>query len=98
MGKVVQPLQRVNCHDSHAHSHERHGSFTRLVGVWFFESGWVTGSRWFGLWFAVGAKPVCMVLGLATSGMPVSSVGFGYRWCACECWSVLDTSVTRVCL
>jgi hypothetical protein len=43
---------------------------------------------------------VCMVLGLATSGMPVSSVGlatcgmsvnsvgFGYRWDACERWSV----------
>jgi hypothetical protein len=23
--KVVQPLQSVNCHDSHAHGHERHG-------------------------------------------------------------------------
>jgi hypothetical protein len=43
---------------------------------------------------------VCMVLGLATGGMPVnsvglaiggmpmSSVGFGNRWDACECWSV----------
>jgi hypothetical protein len=43
---------------------------------------------------------VCMVLGLATGGMHVSSVGlatggmpmsfvdFGYRWDACECWSV----------
>jgi hypothetical protein len=43
---------------------------------------------------------VCMVLGLATGGMPVSSiglatcgmsvnsVGFGYRWDACERWSV----------
>jgi hypothetical protein len=33
VGKVVQPLQSVNCHDSHAHGHERHGHFTRLVGV-----------------------------------------------------------------
>jgi hypothetical protein len=32
-GKVVQPLQSVNCHDSHAHGHERYGPFTRLVGV-----------------------------------------------------------------
>jgi hypothetical protein len=33
MGKVVQPLQSVNCHDSCAHGHERHGPFTRLVGL-----------------------------------------------------------------
>jgi hypothetical protein len=32
VGNVVQPLQSVNCHDSHAHGHERHGPFTRLVG------------------------------------------------------------------
>jgi hypothetical protein len=43
---------------------------------------------------------VCIVLGLSTGGMPVSSVGlaigempvssvgFGYRWDACECWSI----------
>jgi hypothetical protein len=60
----------------------------------------LTGSSQFGLWYAAGAKTVCMILGLATggmlvssvglatSGMPVSSVGFGYRWDACECWSV----------
>jgi hypothetical protein len=42
MGKVVQPLQSVNCHDSRAHGHERHGPFTRLVGI----SGW---DLWFGL-------------------------------------------------
>jgi hypothetical protein len=28
VGKVVRPLQSVNCHDSHAHGHERHGPFT----------------------------------------------------------------------
>jgi hypothetical protein len=45
-------------------------------------------------------KPMCMVLGLAiggmlvssvglaTCGMPVSFAGFGYRWDACEHWSV----------
>jgi hypothetical protein len=27
-------------------------------------------------------------VGLATGGMPVSSVSFGYRWDACERWSV----------
>jgi hypothetical protein len=66
--------------------------------------GWfclgLSGSSWFGLWYATGAKPVYMVLGLAIGGMPVSSVGlaiggmpvssvgFGYRWDACERWSV----------
>jgi uncharacterized membrane protein len=70
-------------------------------GLWlgWFELG-LSGSSWFDLWYAAGVKPVCMVLGLATSRMPVSSVslatgempmssvGFGYRWDACERWSV----------
>jgi hypothetical protein len=30
----------------------------------------------FGLWYAAGVKPVCMVLGLATGGMPMSVVWF----------------------
>jgi hypothetical protein len=30
------------------------------------------GSGWFESWYAVGAKPVGMVLGLATGGMPTS--------------------------
>jgi hypothetical protein len=63
-------------------------------------SGRVTGSSWFGSWYAAGVKFVCMVLGLATSGMHVSSVGlatggmhvssvgFGYMWDASERWSV----------
>jgi hypothetical protein len=34
----VQPLQSVNCHDSRAHGHERHGPFTRFVGLWL---GWI---------------------------------------------------------
>jgi hypothetical protein len=42
VGKVVQPLQNVNCHDSRAHGHERHGPFTRLVRI----SG---SDLWFGL-------------------------------------------------
>jgi hypothetical protein len=41
VGKVVQPLQSVNCHDSCAHGHERHGPFTRLVGYCWFGSGQV---------------------------------------------------------
>jgi hypothetical protein len=60
----------------------------------------LSGSSWFGSWYAAGAKPVCMVFGLAIGGMPVrsvglatgempmSSIGFGYRWDACEHWSV----------
>jgi hypothetical protein len=89
VGKVVQPLQSLNYHDSHAYGHERHGPFTRLVGVWL---GWLwlglSGSSWLGLWYATGAKPVCMVLSFATGGMPVGSVGFGYKCDACEHWSV----------
>jgi hypothetical protein len=42
VGKVVQPLQSVNYHDSHAHGHERYGPFTRLVGT--------HGSVRFGFW------------------------------------------------
>jgi hypothetical protein len=60
----------------------------------------LSGSGWFGSWYAAGVKAVCMVLGLATGGMHVSSiglvtgemhmssVGFGYMWDACERWSV----------
>jgi hypothetical protein len=54
VGKVVQPLQSVNCHDSRAHGHERLGPFTRLVGM-----VWVGFSR-SGLWYAAGIKPGCM--------------------------------------
>jgi hypothetical protein len=35
----VQPLQSVNCHGSRTHGHERHGPFTRLVGVWLGRFG-----------------------------------------------------------
>jgi hypothetical protein len=73
VGKVVQPVQSVNCHGSLAHNHERHGPFTRFVGF-----GWVGSagleSSWFGPWCAIGMKHVCMALGLATRGMPVSVV------------------------
>jgi hypothetical protein len=58
VGKVVQPLQNVNCHDSRAHSHEWHGPFTRLVGI-LVGMVWVGSSR-SGLWYAAGAEPVCM--------------------------------------
>jgi hypothetical protein len=58
VGKVVQPLQSVNCHDSRAHGHERHGSFTRLVRI--FVGTVCVGSSRSGLWFVAGVKPVCM--------------------------------------
>jgi hypothetical protein len=34
----MQTLQSVNCHDSRAHGHERHGPFTRLVGDFWLGS------------------------------------------------------------
>jgi hypothetical protein len=60
VGKVVQPLQSVNYHDSHAHGHERHGPFTRLVGFGWVGTVWFESSQ-FGSWYAAGVKPVCMV-------------------------------------
>jgi hypothetical protein len=60
VGKVVQALQSVNYHYSRAHGHERHGSFTRLVGI-----GWVGSvifeSSCVDSWYAAGAKTVSMV-------------------------------------
>jgi hypothetical protein len=60
VGKVVQPLQSVNYHDSRAHRYVRHGPFTRLDGY-----GWVGSvkfeSNCVGSWYAVGVKPVSMV-------------------------------------
>jgi hypothetical protein len=76
VGKVVQPLQSVNYHDSRAHGHERHGPFTRLVGmVWL-------GSSRSGLWYAAGVKPVCMFW-LQLECL-CSLVICGYRCDSCE--------------
>jgi hypothetical protein len=60
MGKGVQPLQSVNCHDSHAHGHERHGPFTRLNGFGWVGSAGFASSR-SSSWYAAGVKAVCMV-------------------------------------
>jgi hypothetical protein len=49
------------------------------------------------LGLATGGMLVSSV-GLATAGMPVSFVDFGYRWHAWEHWSILATGVTLVCL
>jgi hypothetical protein len=73
MGKVVQPLQSVDCHYSRAHGHERHGSFTGLVGIWLVGMVRVGSSR-SGSWYEAGVKPMCK---------------FGYRWDACKRWSFL---------
>jgi hypothetical protein len=59
VGKVVQPLHSVNCHDSRTHDHERHGPFTRLVGI-LVGMVWIGSSR-SGLWYAAGVKHVCML-------------------------------------
>jgi hypothetical protein len=58
VGKVIQPLHSVNYHDSHAHGHERHGPFTRLVGI-LVGMVWV-GSSQSRLWYAAGVKPMCI--------------------------------------
>jgi hypothetical protein len=57
VGKVVQPLQSVKYHDSRAHSYERDGTFTRLVGLWLgcFWLGLSWSSR-FGLWHVIGGS------------------------------------------
>jgi hypothetical protein len=95
VGKVVQPLQSVNCHNSRAHGHEQHGPFTRLVGIWLVRSSGLTGSSWFGLWDAAGVKPVCMV-GLAIGVRPVSFGHFCYRGETYKLYSVLATEVRPV--
>jgi hypothetical protein len=43
----------------------------------------------------IGGMPMSSV-GLAIGGMPMSSVGLGYRWDACERWSILAIGVTPV--
>jgi hypothetical protein len=84
MGKVVQSLQRVNCHDSRAHDQEQHGPFTRLVGFGWVGSAGFESSR-SSSWYAAGVKPVRMFW-------------FVYRWDACEFWSFLVIGVTPVSL
>jgi hypothetical protein len=96
VGKVVRPLQSANYYDSHAHGRERHGPFTRLVRIRLVGSNGLTGSSWFGSWYAVGAKPVCMVLDLAIGVRPVGLGHCGYRGETCELCSVLTTGVRPV--
>jgi hypothetical protein len=80
VGKIVQPLQSVNCHDSRAHSHEQHGPFTRLVGI-LVGMVWVGSSR-SGLWYAAGVKHVYMLW--LQVGCLLALVFCGYRCDSCE--------------
>jgi hypothetical protein len=41
---------------------------------WFGSVGFK--SSYFGSWYPAGVNPMCMVLGLATGGMPMSMVRF----------------------
>jgi hypothetical protein len=73
VGKVVQPLQSVNYHDSRGQGHKWHGPFTRLVGLWLV---WVWSSTGFG-WFGYRGE-LCLVL--ATGGKTCELVALGYSW------------------
>jgi hypothetical protein len=61
-------LCRVNCHNSRAHGHERHGPFTRLVRFWLV---WVRSSAGFG-WFSYRVEICKLCLVVATEVRPVS--------------------------
>jgi hypothetical protein len=92
VGKVVQPLQSVNCHDSHAHDHERHGPFTRLVGYGWFGSGRVLGLDG----FCYRGETCELYLVLATGVRPVSFVWPGYRGETCKPVALGYSLVTEV--
>jgi hypothetical protein len=84
VGKVVQPLQSVNCHDSRAHYHVRQGPFTQLVGFGWFGSGRVLGLVGLAtrvrpvssVWFGYRGETCKLSLVLATYEL----VALGYSW------------------
>jgi hypothetical protein len=80
VGKVVQPLQSVNCHDSRAHGHEQHGPFTRLVGYGWFGSSRVLGLD--GFCYRGVTCELCLVFAIGVR--PVSFVWSGYRGETCK--------------
>jgi hypothetical protein len=92
VGKVVQHLQSVNCHDSHAHGHERHGPFTRIVGYGCFGSGQVLSLD--GFCYRGETCELCLVL--ATGVRPVSFVWSGYRGETCKPVALGYSWVTEV--
>jgi hypothetical protein len=80
VGKVVQPLQSINCLDSYAHGHEQHGPFTRLVGYGWFGSAQVLGLDGF-----CNRGETCELCLVLTTGVrPVSFVWSGYRGETCK--------------
>jgi hypothetical protein len=92
VGKVVQPLQSVNYHDSCAHVHERHGPFTRLVGY-----GWFGSSRVLGLdGFCYRGETCELCLVLAIGVRPVSFVWSGYRGETCKPVALCYNWVTKM--
>jgi hypothetical protein len=92
VGKVVQPLQSVNYHDSHAHGHGRHGPFTRLVGYDCFGSGQVLGLD--GFFYRGETCELCLVF--ATGVRPVSFFWSGYRGETCKPLALGYSWVTEV--
>jgi hypothetical protein len=92
VGKVVQRLQSVSYHDSRAHTHERHGPFTRLVGYGWFGSGQVLGFD--GFCYRGETYEFCLVL--ATGVRPVSFVWSGYRGETCKPVALGYNWVTQV--
>jgi hypothetical protein len=94
VGKVVQPLQSINCHDSRAHGHEQHGPFTRLVGYGWFGSGQVLGLDSF--FFLLQDETCELYLVLATGVRPVSFVWSGYSGETCKPVALGYSWVTKV--
>jgi hypothetical protein len=88
----MQPLQSVNCHDSRAHGHKRHGPFTRLVGYGCFGSGQVLGL--YGFCYRGEICELCLVL--ATRVRPVSFVWSGYKGETCKPVALGYSWVTEV--
>jgi hypothetical protein len=88
----VQPLQSVNCRDSRAHDHERHGHFRRLAGYGWFGSRQVLGLD--GFCYRGETCELCLVL--ATGVRPVSFVWSGYRDETCKPVALGYSWVTEV--
>jgi hypothetical protein len=88
----VQPLQTVNCHDSHGHGQERHGPFTQLVGYGWFGSGQVLGLDG----FCYRGETCELYLVLATGVRHVSFVWSGYSGETYKLVALDYTCVTEV--
>jgi hypothetical protein len=88
----VQPLQSINCRDSRAHDHERHGHFRRLAGYGWFGSRQVLGLD--GFCYRGETCELCLVL--ATGVRPVSFVWSGYRGETCKPVALGYSWVTEV--